>query len=74
VLDTTERTISRTYDVVDIIATNVSRLDGTTEVTYGTSNPFDMYQSGIQKFFLSQCYSKNYPMTTDVRFEQAPPQ
>ena len=31
---------------------------------------FELFNGGIQKFFLSQCYSKSYPFKVNVYFEQ----
>ena len=82
-LDATEttvtftRTIQRVYDTATTITAksvsrNVADSDGNlTAVSYPIGSPFTLYDSnGIQKFYLSQCYSKNYPFTVNVLFEQ----
>lgn len=66
------RVITRTYETTQITALSVSRMDGSTEVSYPSGSPFQLYSGNVQKYFLSQCYAKNYPMTVNVRFEQAP--
>lgn len=33
-------------------------------------NAFELFNGGIQKYFLSQCYSKSYPFKVNVYFEQ----
>jgi len=82
-LDSTEttvtftRTIQRVYDTATTITAksvsrNVADSDGNlTAVSYPIGSPFTLYDpNGIQKFYLSQCYSKNYPFTVNVLFEQ----
>ena len=71
------RTIRRVYnEAVTLTATNVTRnitdSSGNIDtVSYPAGSPFKFYgENEIQKFFISQCYSKNYPLTVNVLFEQ----
>ena len=75
--ETFTRTITREYDTATTITAksvsrNVADSDGNlTTVSYPVGSPFELYDSkGIQKFYLSQCYSKSYPLTVNVLFEQ----
>ena len=79
IIETTKftRTIQRVYDTATTITAksvsrNVGDSDGNvTTVSYPVGSPFELYDSkGIQKFYLSQCYSKSYPLTVNVLFEQ----
>lgn len=69
------RQIVRTYVYTPIQLSNVvwqkEGADGTLEnVTYTAESPFNFYTDGIQKYYLAQCYSKEYPFFVDVVFEQ----
>ena len=70
------RKIIRTYENIDITLTSVKRqvqvgteLE-TVEYTSNT-NAFDLFEGDtIQNYYLSQSYSKNYPLKVNVIFEQ----
>lgn len=58
--------------VIDEIIRTETGEDGETETTVITEqNQLDFYGDGIQKLYLSQCYSKGYPFFVNVVFEQA---
>ncbi len=68
------QTVSRVTEVkTEIVDGNVIN----TEIVekYTSSSPFSIFATAAddvsrQIFFISQCYSKNYPMTVDVKFRQ----
>lgn len=68
------RKIVRTSEKHNVKLTSVKRQvqEGDTLVTksYDESNKFDLFEGEIQKFFVSQSYSKNYPLKVNVIFEQ----
>ena len=41
-----------------------------TQKEYSEGNAFELFDGNIQKYFLSQCYSKSYPFKVNVYFEQ----
>ena len=41
-----------------------------TQKEYSEDNAFELFDGVIQKYFLSQCYSKSYPFKVNVYFEQ----
>ena len=72
-----ERTIIRTIQrgalEQDITLKKVQRLinpEDTTPSSYTESNKFYLFEDEKQKFFISQSYSKNYPLRVNVVFEQ----
>ena len=56
---------------IEQVKTTIINGEGEPEDIYYTeSNPLNMYEGGLQKVYLSQCYSKNYPFYVNVIFEQ----
>ena len=70
--------IKRSYETVGITTGTVSYTpvnpDGTFGETeyYTSSDPFSIYQDGgvLKKYYVSQCFSKTYPLSVNVTFEQ----
>ena len=78
VVKTVYKNIHRNYKVAEITTKSVSYTvindDGTTgETTYYTSSsPFSIYDIGgvTRHYYISQCFSKSYPLSVDITFEQ----
>lgn len=74
VSDTTEifkRTIQRSFKTNSIIIDEASRKIGENTVIYTSDNKFNLLGAdGLQDYFISQSYSKNYPLSVNVIFEQ----
>lgn len=67
------RTIQRGTLEQDITLKKVQRLINPEDITptsYTESNKFYLFEDEKQKFFVSQSYSKNYPLRVNVVFEQ----
>ena len=67
-----QRDISRVDIMVEEVTTTIIDGEGKPQVIrYTQSNPLNMFGAdGLQKVYLSQCYSKNYPFYVNVIFEQ----
>lgn len=81
-----ERVLHRQYNYSDITLTEVSMPEtdaagnavlenGVTKIKYYTADsPLELFQSQngvmVQKYYLSQCYSKTYPFFVNTIFEQ----
>lgn len=67
-----QRDISRVDIMVEEVTTTIIDGEGKPQVVrYTQSNPLEMFgDDGLQKIYLSQCYSKNYPFYVNVIFEQ----
>lgn len=73
--DYIQKKIERTYRYDEIVIDQVewSKYDanGTLDSFFiDDSNILKFYENNIQKYWLAQCYSKNYPFYVDVIFEQ----
>ena len=69
------RTIERTFNHTEILVEEVAwrgigKPDDAPKEIYTELKPLNLFESEIQKVFLSQCYSKNYPFFVNVLFEQ----
>lgn len=69
------RTIERTFNHTEILVEEVAwrgigKPDDAPKEIYTQLKPLNLFESEIQKVFLSQCYSKNYPFFVNVLFEQ----
>ena len=69
------RTIERTFNHTEILVEEVAwrgigKPDDAPKEIYTQLKPLNLFESDIQKVFLSQCYSKNYPFFVNVLFEQ----
>lgn len=69
------RTIERTFNHTEILVEEVAwrgigKPDDAPKEIYTELKPLNLFESDIQKVFLSQCYSKNYPFFVNVLFEQ----
>lgn len=59
-------TFKKVYRRVEDALGNVTQTEYDSE-----GNAFELFdESGIQQYFLSQCYSKSYPFKVNVYFEQ----
>lgn len=66
------RDVARVKVDVEAVQTTIINGEGKPEdVVYTQDNPLNLYENNIQKVYLSQCYSKNYPFYVNVIFEQA---
>ncbi len=66
-----ERVMQRVTIDVEQVKTTIINGDGNPEeVIYTQSNPLNLFEGNLQKKYLSQCYSKNYPFFVNVVFEQ----
>lgn len=70
-----QKVINRIYDYKDVILDKViwsefNEDDVLESFEINSENALDFYESDIQKIWLAQCYSKNYPFYVDVIFEQ----
>lgn len=55
----------------DDVARSQTDENGTTSTMhYDESSPLELYENGLQKLYLSRCYSKSYPFFVNVIFEQ----
>lgn len=71
VKETFTRLITRSYRGTSIIIDEVSRKIEDEIFYYTADNKFNLFDNtGKQIYFISQSYSKNYPFTVDVLFEQ----
>ena len=71
VAETFTRVITRSYREDSIIIDEVSRKIEDEIFYYTADNKFNLFDNtGKQIYFISQSYSKNYPFTVDVLFEQ----
>lgn len=71
VTETITRVITRSYREDSIIIDEVSRKIEDEIFYYTADNKFNLFDNtGKQIYFISQSYSKNYPLTVDVLFEQ----
>ena len=71
VTETITRVITRSYRGTSIIIDEVSRKIEDEIFYYTADNKFNLFDNtGKQIYFISQSYSKNYPLTVDVLFEQ----
>ncbi|MBO5215436.1 MAG: hypothetical protein J6B79_04540 [Clostridia bacterium] len=74
--DTFFRKIIRSYENIDITLTSVKRqvqvgTEFQTEEYTSSTDAFDLFEGDeIQNYYLSQSYSKNYPLKVNVIFEQ----
>lgn len=74
--DTFYRKIIRSYENIDITLTSVKRqvqvgTELETEEYTSSTDAFDLFEGDdIQNYYLSQSYSKNYPLKINVIFEQ----
>ena len=73
---TVYKQLTRTKKITDITLDKVtytpiddSGNPGTT-VEYTSSSPFNTHTDGIRKLYVSQCFSKSYPMSVNITFEQ----
>ncbi len=71
VIETITRVITRSYREDSIIIDEVSRKIEDEIFYYTADNKFNLFDNtGKQIYFISQSYSKNYPLSVDVLFEQ----
>ncbi|MBQ4586560.1 MAG: hypothetical protein IJB13_02060, partial [Clostridia bacterium] len=71
VTETITRVITRSYRGTSIIIDEVSRKIEDEIFYYTADNKFNLFDNtGKQIYFISQSYSKNYPLSVDVLFEQ----
>lgn len=71
VTETITRVITRSYRGTSIIIDEVSRKIEDEIFYYTADNKFNLFDNtGKQIYFISQSYSKNYPFSVDVLFEQ----
>ena len=71
VTETITRVITRSYREDSIIIDEVSRKIEDEIFYYTADNKFNLFDNtGKQIYFISQSYSKNYPLSVDVLFEQ----
>lgn len=73
--DYIQKKIERTYDYDEINIDQVKwsvhdENNDLKEVSYDKDKKLEFYENDIQKLWLAQCYSKNYPFYVDVIFEQ----
>ena len=68
---TLDRTTNRTNIQIESVKWIKEGADGVDVDEYFTEdNPFKLFEGDIQKRYLAQCYSKNYPFYVNVIFEQ----
>ena len=71
VIEAITRVITRSYREDSIIIDEVSRKIEDEIFYYTADNKFNLFDNtGKQIYFISQSYSKNYPFSVDVFFEQ----
>ena len=69
--ETINRLITRSFREDSIIIDEVSRKVGENIILYTKDNVLSMFNdANKQIYFISQSYSKNYPLSVDVLFEQ----
>lgn len=77
-ISTVYKDISRHYEKVDVVAKTVSytpiKADGTYGDTtvYTSSSPFSTHAGtpSMRKYYVSQSFSKSYPLSVNITFEQ----
>lgn len=66
------RHIKRIINEVNFTPDSVTRVDDEkNSYNYTSAAPLELIEGGTQIFYISQCYSKSYPLEIDVLFEQA---
>ena len=66
------RHIKRIINEVNFTPESVTRVDDEkNSYNYTSTAPLELIEGGTQIFYISQCYSKSYPLEIDVLFEQA---
>lgn len=73
--DYIQKKIKRIYHYDEIVIDHVKwseydENDILNSIEINSNNKINFYENGIQKYWLAQCYSKNYPFYVDVIFEQ----
>lgn len=68
---TYEKKIVRSFSQISVSISSASRTSDNVTQEYTQEQKFLLYgQDEIQDYYLSQCYSKNYPFAVNVLFEQ----
>ena len=67
---TIQYTMSNPVTVTPSSVSRLLKVEDTEGVYYDSENPLKFFEGDIQKLYLSQCFSKDYPTSVSVLFEQ----